>query len=242
MSILEAVLDGIAQGLGVESSDVEALTKLLHPNEFESRKDEATALEVAIGYDPETYWNRKEMLETLRDMAGVSVDDDSKDPPSNVIDEALDQFNKMRDSFFDYVFQDVTHPGEPHFLFNDTVTAKEWDEARDLHIATKSPIMQKIDAMLQPGDEYTIRQEDVAGKSDQDIFEFVKEQILNNRAEKAVAEDGEDFDDYADEDVGDDEDEPSLREEAQEIDEAEFGDDDIEYPEEIDDLEDEEED
>lgn len=238
MSILGAVLDGIAQGLGIESSDVEALTKLLHPEEFDSRKDESVALEAAIGYDPERYWNRKEMLETLRDLAGITDDDDGKEPSSEAIDKALEHYESLRDSFFEFAFNDATNPDRSTILSNKATSAKDLEVARDMQRIQESTIMARIDALLeQPGDSYTINHEDVVGKTDDEIFEFVKEQILNNRAERALDEDDDDFDDYSD----DDDNERSLSEEAQEIDEAEYNDDDVEYPEEIDDLDEEDE-
>ena len=107
MSILGAVLEGVAQGLGIEESHAAALTKLLDPTNFESRKEESVALEASLGYDPEKYWNRKEMVDYLAEMAGIDPELSDYQRDESFIDKALDNFEKSRNSFFDFAFKEA---------------------------------------------------------------------------------------------------------------------------------------
>ncbi len=94
MSILEQVLQGISDGVTAaasEQGDLDVLRRIINPDAIESRKEAAQLLTEGLGYDPETYWNRREMTATY-DAERVFPTGDS----SSVIDAALARYEMLR--------------------------------------------------------------------------------------------------------------------------------------------------
>lgn len=177
MSILEQVLLGVIDGLNVDvtDDDLNVLRQIVKPDEIDSREDSAKLLVEGIGYDPETYWNRREII-NIYEAGSENVDDaDASAPSDAVVDAALERYEQLRSALLstavwnkEILIKPYAEPAFSEELDEDAGLVSDEDDSSVSSLTEEARRESDDDDEDEPPEVITEDDEDEWGDSDDD--------------------------------------------------------------------------